>query len=163
MDITYIMSRSILDQITDRAKRFEDRFGIKETNQRQDMSMRDMLAITRPKLNEDIARSMSASEVDREKEKMQNYFADDNVEITFNDFAIKHNAVFMSGTIDGQIEFAYVVSPEESINQKGVQLNYLDGFDPTNPDNDQIIKKVQAYYNDFYKYWRDNELQLNGQ
>jgi hypothetical protein len=157
------MGKSIFDQISDRTKRFEERGGFgTPTNKLQDMSMRDMLALTRPKLNEDVARTISQSEIDREHEKMQNYFADDNVEIEFKDFMVKPDAVFMSGIIDGQILFAYTVASQETQDNKGVQIEYLNGFDATNPDNDQIIKKVQAYYNDFYKYWRDNELQLTG-
>ncbi len=163
-DIAQNMSKDIFQQISDRTKKFEQHFGDfdKKKVPIKEMSVREMLSITRPKLNEDAERSISQAEIDREQEKMLNYFADDSVDIQFKHFIVKPNAVFMSGTIDGQVLFAYTVAPEETNDTKGVQVEYLDGFDPSNPDNDKIIKKVQAYYNDFYKYWRDNELQLNG-
>jgi hypothetical protein len=159
------MSKDILKLISDRNKRFEYRYGDPKSNQQpvSEMSMRDMLALTRPKLNEnDQPRQITQAEIDREHEKMLNYFAEDEVDIQFQDFLVKPDAVFMSGKIGDGILFAYQVSPSAMSQEQGCRIEYLDGFDPSNPDNDRLIKKVQAYWGDFFKYWRDNELQLDG-
>ncbi len=154
------MRGNILDQITDKTKQFEKRYSFEPKKQPvKEMSMREMLGKMRV-LNEDQRRTISQAEIDREHEKMQNYFADDGVDIQFQDFDIEPNGVFMSGTIDGQLQFAYKVTPQERDSK--AEVNYLDGFDSTDPDNDNLIKKVQNYYNDFKKYWIENELQLKG-
>lgn len=141
--------------------RFDKFMGIKDKTQIKEMSVRDMVGIMR-KLNEDIDnanKSLSQSEIDREEEKMQNYFQNNNVNIQFEPLIVYSNGVFWGGTIDGQLLFTYSVTPDEATSK--VDIKYLNGFDPADPDNDEIIKKVQAYYNDFYKYWRDNGLQLD--
>jgi len=157
------MRKDILQQIADRTKKFEQHYGEFGNKKKvvKEMSVREMLGVVRKALNEDDApRAVNQTEIDREQEKMLNYFADDNVDIQFEPLQIYPNGVFLSGSIDGQLLFAYKVAPEEK--DSGVEVKYLDGFDPSDPDNDKVIKKVQAYYNDFYKYWRDNELQLSG-
>lgn len=155
------MKNNILDKITQTTDRYGRVMGYK-TQPLQEMSMRDMMGVMR-KLNEatDGARTLSQAEIDREQEKMLNYFQDDNVNIEFQPLEVYDNAVFWAGKINGQLLFSYIVAPDEK--DKKVDIKYLDGFDPTNPDNDKIIKKVQAYFNDFYKYWRDNELQIENQ
>lgn len=153
------MKGDILQQITDRTKNFEKKIGFGAKPVIKEMSMREMLGVMRKKVNEGTDRVVTQAEIDREHEKMLNYFADDNVDINFTEFEVYPNGVFMGGTIDGQLLFAYKVASEEK--DSGVQVKYLDGFDPSDPDNDAIIKKVQSYYNDFYRYWRDNELQLS--
>lgn len=156
------MSKDILQQISDRTKKFEQHYGDFGAKKKpiKEMSVREMMGVMRKINEEDTQRSLTQSEVDREHEKMLNYFNDDNVDIKFEPLQVYPNAVFWSGSIDGQLLFAYKVAPDEK--DSGVEIKYLDGFDPSDPDNDKIIKKVQAYYNDFYKYWRDNELQMNG-
>ena len=64
--------------------------------------------------------------------------------------------VFWGGTIDGTIQFAYKVTPNEKTS--GVEFNYLDDFTVDNEENDEIVKKIEDYYDVFFKYWRDNIL-----
>lgn len=152
------MGKDILKQITERTQKFEQHFGSFDSKKKpvKEVSMRDLLGTMRKKINEDQQPTLSQSEIDREQEKMLNYFTDDNVTIEFEKLELYPEGIFWSGTVDGQILFAYKVSPDEK--DSGVEVKYLNGFDPADPDNDKIIKKVQAYYNDFYKYWRDNYL-----
>lgn len=154
------MNSSILDRISERNKKYEQRLGFVKKQPIKEMTIREMLGSMR-KLNEDQPRTISQSEIDREHEKMQNYFAEDGVNITFQDFAIRPDAVFMSGTIDNDIQFAYEVSQDHLKMEPG-DLHYLNGFDSTDPENDKLVKKVQDYYNTFKQYWIDNELQLKG-
>ena len=155
------MKGEILQQITERTKNFEKRYGFEPKKPTKEMSMRDMLGVMRKKVNENLdqTRNLTQAEVDREQEKMLNYFQDDNVDIQFEPLNVYSDGIFWGGSIDGQLLFAYKVTPDEKTS--GVEVKYLDGFDPSDPDNDKIIKKVQSYYNDFYKYWRDNELQIS--
>lgn len=154
-----------LKDITDTTKRYGQVMGY-DKQPVKEMSIREMVNAMRS-LNENVPatvannnpRSLTQAEIDREQEKMLNYFADDNVDIQFQKLDVYDGGVFWGGTIDGQLLFAYSVTPDEQ--NSGVDIKYLDGFDPADPDNDAVIKKVQAYYNDFYKYWRDNELQID--
>jgi len=127
---------------------------------KHELSMRDMLKITR-KLNEqeEIASANKETVYDQaqEEEKFRNYFRDMNVNIKFIDLEIRNDLVFWGGTIDGIIQFIYKVTPDERTS--GVELNYLEDFSPDNPDNEEIIKKIESYYDMFYKYWSNNVLQ----
>jgi len=131
---------------------------------KKDLTMRDMLKITR-KLNEDIEDNDETPNVnkktnldqDREEEKFRNFFDDMNVDIDFIDLKVTDDLIFWGGTIDGVIQFVYKVTPDEKTS--GVEFNYLPDFSADNPDNDMIVKKVESYYDSFYKYWRDNVLQ----
>jgi hypothetical protein len=155
------MSR--LQNIEQTVKRFNDRFGYEKKKPLKEMSVRDMMGIMR-KLNEDINAlsdgALSGAELDREQEKIKNYFANENVNVEFKEiFVKKDKGVIAYGSVDDQLFFYYTVSSDAK--ESGVQLEYLDGFDQRNPNNDKIVKMVQQYYNDFYKYWRDNTLQLD--
>lgn len=133
---------------------------------KKDMTMRDMLGKMRKmdkpiqslknvkSLNEDVQPDMSTN-IDRsgEEQKMANYFEENNVTIEFSNFKVLGNGVILTGTIDGQIEFAYKVTPQEDTS--GIEVNYLEGFEPQDPENEEVIKKVETYYDIFYKYWRD--------
>jgi len=137
-----------------------------ENNIKTDLTMRDMLKITR-NLNEV---EMMGSEVGepnvnkknvydqtQEEDKFRNYFNDMNVDIKFIDLKVTDNLIFWGGTIDGVIQFVYKVTPDEKTS--GIEFNYLPDFSPDNPDNDMIISKIESYYDSFYKYWRNNVLQ----
>jgi len=127
---------------------------------KKDMTMRDMLGkmrkIDKPiqSLNEDVQNDLTTN-IDRksEEQKMANYFEENNVTIEFGDFKVMGNGVILTGTIDAQIEFAYKVTPQEE--SSGIEVNYLEGFEPQDPENEVVIKKVESYYDIFYKYWRD--------
>ena len=130
---------------------------------KKDLTMRDMFKITR-KLNEEVENKEDNVENKKtvydqgmEEEKFMNFFRDMNVNVNFIELEIKDNLVFWGGTVDGIIQFIYKVTPDESTS--GVEFNYLEDFSPDNPENDVIIKKIESYYDSFYKYWRNNVTQ----
>lgn len=94
-----------------------------------------------------------------EEDKMNNFFSQNNVNIEYEPLEVYDNGIFWAGTIDGQLGWSYKVTPNEK--DSGVEVEYLEGFDPQDPENEEIIKKLEQYHKDFYKYWRDNELQDN--
>ena len=154
---------------------------------KKDMTMRDMLGKMRKikdkpllNLNEDVQNDLTTN-IDRknEEQKIDNYFEEPNVTIKVVHFKVKNNGVILTATVDGQIEFAYTVTPEEETS--GIELNYLKGgedvidfetgkvvkdpltgetkktkgFNPQDPENEDVVKKIKNYYDIFYKYWRD--------
>lgn len=152
---------------------------------KKDLSMRDMLKLTRNRkvnINEQDVSSNNPTDNTpvnstipddkegtkqinkktvydqaKEEEKFRNYFNDMNVDIKFIDLDIYDNLIFWGGTIDGVIQFVYKVTPDEKTT--GIEFNYLPDFTADNPDNDLIIKKIESYFDIFYKYWRNNVLQ----
>jgi len=141
-----------------RGENFDNNNIIKET--KKDLSMRDLLKITR-KLNEEVKNEFidksTIYDQQIEEDKFKKFFDDLNVNVEFEKLRIYDNLVFWGGTIDNEIQFVYKVAPTE--NASGMELNYLDDFNPDNPENDEIIKKLTDYYDIFYKYWRDNIIQ----
>jgi hypothetical protein len=143
-----------------------EKFIVNEETQKpkKDLTMRDMLKITR-KLNEEIKVDDKKKPLNKkteydqkiEEEKLRNFFDDMNVSIKFQDLQVYDNLVFWGGTVDGVIQFVYKVTPDERTS--GVEFNYLEDFSPDNPENEAIIKKLETYYDTFYKYWRDNVIQ----
>jgi hypothetical protein len=130
---------------------------------KKDLNMRDMLKITR-NLNENVGDEHKKSQNMKtvydqsiEEQKMLNFFDDMNVNIRFIELEIYPNLVFWGGTVDGIIKFVYTVTPNE--NTSNVEFDYSEDFSPDNPDNDLIIKKLEEYYDIFYKYWRNNMVQ----
>lgn len=151
-------------------KRMRDgKYNVSESNNigKKDLSMRDMLKITR-NLNEaeivgdETGQQASSNRKNvydqtQEEEKFRNYFNDMNVDIKFIDLKITDNLIFWGGTIDGVIQFVYKVTPDEK--SSGIEFNYLPDFSADNPDNEMIIERIESYYDTFYKYWRNNILQ----
>ena len=129
------------------------------TEPKKDLNVRDMLKITRNihegkvVLNED-ENKKTAYDQSMEEEKFRNFFADMNVSIKLIDLEVYDDLVFWGGTIDGVIQFIYKVTPDESTS--GVEFNYLEDFSPDNPQNEEITGRVESYFDNFYKYWRDN-------
>ncbi|MFW5847582.1 MAG: hypothetical protein ACOCVF_01500 [bacterium] len=134
---------------------------------KKSLSMRDMLGRMRKhKMQEqDDEQSglepapITPTEQRKEEEKFEKFFNNNIVDIEFNDLLVYDNAIFWSGTIDNQLKWVFKVSPDEQ--NSGVEIKYLEGFEPTDPENDELVKKIEAYYNTFYKYWRNNELQID--
>lgn len=149
-------------------KRMRDgKYEVSESqDNKKELTMRDMLKITRTrKLNEDVEgeenqdpnkNKKTIYDQASEEEKFRNYFSDMNVDIKFIDLDVYDNLIFWGGTIDGVIQFIYKVTPDEKTS--GIEFNYLPDFTADNPDNDLIIKKIESYYDVFYKYWRNNVL-----
>lgn len=92
-----------------------------------------------------------------EEEKFLNNFKDININVKFIELEIYDDLVFWGGTIDGIIQFAYKVTRDEATS--GVEFNYLPDFSPDNPENEDIVNRVEGYYDAFYKYWQNNLLQ----
>jgi len=93
-------------------------------------------------------------------QKFLNFFnnqKDLKINVKFIPLEVYDNLIFWGGTIDGIIQFVYKVTPDEATS--GVEFNYLEDFSPDNPQNEEIIARVESYYDTFYKYWRDNMLE----
>lgn len=120
---------------------------------KKDMSMRDLLGKMRV-INEDTQANMATNiDSQNEQDKMNNYFEDNKVTIEFEKFEVFSNGALMAGTIDNQIQFVYKVTSDEKTS--GIEVNYLNDFNPNDVENEEIVKKVETYYDGFYKYWRD--------
>jgi hypothetical protein len=167
MDNKNINNKSTPNQMRILMKRIRE--GKYETSEspkeiKKDLSIRDMLKITR-KINEGIGddeqkiaqNKKTVYDQSREEEKFNDFFRDMNVNIKFIDLEIYDNLVFWGGTIDGVIQFIYKVTPDEKTS--GVEFNYLEDFSPDNPENDEIVGRIESYYDTFFKYWRNNMLQ----
>jgi hypothetical protein len=177
------MKKNLFDKIQEDAKRFQKTTDLGKQQPKKEMSMREMLGKMR-KLNEEalpaqqvqqqpqpqpqaqapaqqqaVERPVSAQEEKGYQEKMLNYFQEDNVHIEFSKLLVYDEGVFWGGTVDNQLQFTYTVTPDETTS--GVQVNYLPGFDKNDPDNQKIVDKLEVYYDEFYQYWRDNELEIN--
>jgi hypothetical protein len=124
------------------------------------LDMRTMLKVSR-KMNENAeekaANRKTVYDQSTEEEKMKNYFGDIKVNITFINLEIYDTAVFWGGTVDGIIQFTYTVTPNDK--DEGFVLDYVGNFTPDNPDNQVIIDRLKAYYDQFYKFWNKNLVQ----
>ncbi len=137
---------------------------------KKDLSMRDMLKITR-NINENIDDKKDSAGENRktpddqirEEEKFTEIFNNmpdnDTVSIVFFDLYVFDNLVYWGGIVDGTIEFTFQVTPNET--KSGVSFDYHEDFVPDNPKNDEIIKRIEAYYNKFSEYWRNEVLNRN--
>ena len=126
----------------------------------KELTMRDLLAKTR-KLNEQEEAAITKNrktvyDQQREEQNFRNFFQDLNVDIDFIELEVHDDLIFWGGTVDGMVQFVYKVAPDEATS--GIEFNYLEGFSLDNPDNDEIVKKIETYYDTFYKYWRNNVL-----
>lgn len=92
-----------------------------------------------------------------EKEKLLNYFKDLNVNFKFVDLEVFENLVYWGGIVDGVIKFAFTVTADEE--NSGVIFDYTDEFSPDNPENEEIVNRLELYYEVFYKYWQENVIQ----
>jgi hypothetical protein len=127
-----------------------------------DMSMREMLGKMRM-IKE------STFEPDEEKTTSGDFkWAKDGLEKSFDAFEVNpqivelivsDNDIYMSGSIDNKITFTLTVPPlgEDS---SGVDWEATEYFNESDPDNKELIETLENYYLVFYKYWRDNELQI---
>lgn len=142
----------------------------KETT-KHELSIRDMLKITR-KLNEDIQPQTDQEETSQEKpvnkktdqdqsneeQKFKDSFPTGyDINVDFIELEVTDKYVFWGGTINGIIQFVFKVTPDE--NTSGVEFNMLEGYNEDDPKNDEIMKKVEAYYDKFYEYWIDSVIQ----
>jgi hypothetical protein len=120
----------------------------------EDKPMRELLGISR-KLNEDDKKTIYDQSV--EEEKFLNNFKDLNVNVKFEELEVFDNLVFWGGTVDGIIQFTYAVTTDEATSH--TEFDYLPDFSEDNPDNLEIISRIEGYYNSFFKYWQENVIQ----
>lgn len=161
------MKKDIFSKIESTSKRYADKMGFAKKQPLKEMTMREMLRKTRSlqqmkeqeveASNEPVEKGVSAAEQEKYEENMQSYFDDDNIIIKFEPILLYDQGVFWAGTIDGQLKFAYMVTPDESTS--GVKIERSPNFDPNNEDNQRIEKKIIDYYNTFYDYWSKNQLE----
>ncbi|MFW6243351.1 MAG: hypothetical protein ACOC2W_04260 [bacterium] len=128
----------------------------------KNLSIRDTLKITRS-LNEQEEETKSKEDKktiydeEKEKEKFLEYVDDLNVNVKFSELFVYDDSVIWGGIIDGIIMFVYTVTPNDTTS--GVEINYTNDFSPDNPKNDEIVEKIESYYDTFYDYWSDNVTQ----
>jgi hypothetical protein len=171
-DKGYIQMRELIKRVRNADKGIEYKPKTSITEGGRNMSIREMKRRIRKSeyFKDDInevddnqlmggKQEMSSADENKEQEKLQNFLRNNNVTIEFEPFEKYQNGVFWGGTIDGQIMFVYRVTPEEV--SSGIDIEYLEGFDPNDPENNEIIEKLKRYYNDFYKYWRDSQIYSN--
>lgn len=129
----------------------------KKEQPKKNLDVHGMLKITR-KLSENtdayLQNKITIYDQKNEEEKFRQFFNDLNVVVDFIPLEVYDNLVFWGGTIDGIIKFVYRVTPEEKTS--GVEFRYPEDFSPENPDDEEIIKRIESFYDTFYKYWRDN-------
>jgi len=164
-----INSKSSPNLMREMMKRVRDG-GYTATNEtkesKKDLNIRDMLKITRKinegdiSLSEDHENKETIYDQSMEEEKLRNFFKDMNVSIKLIDLEVYDNLVFWGGTIDGIIQFIFKVTSDESTS--GVEFNYLPDFSPDNPENEEITGRIESYFDNFYKYWRDNVMSADG-
>lgn len=175
------MKKNLFEKIEKTAKRFASPMGYAKKEPIKEMTMREMLAKTRiekstpsdktQSLNEQRHRYLgeddgvttpSEKQVTPQEQKtyernMLDFFDDDNVTIKFEPVLLADEGVFWAGSIDGQLKFAYMVTPDESTS--GVKIERSPDFDPNNAQNQEIEKKIVTYYDTFYEYWSKNQLE----
>jgi hypothetical protein len=104
-------------------------------------------------LNENLENKKNIYDQENEEKKLRNYLKNDMITIDFVDLEVYDKYILWGGTINNTLQFAYKVT--ESNKNSGVEFHYLEGFDPNDEENDDIIEKLELYYDIFFKYWRD--------
>lgn len=94
---------------------------------------------------------------EREETNFMNNINDLGVDVEFYPLKVHDDLIYWGGIVDGVIEFIYRVTPYEETS--GKKYKYHNDIDPENPDNAEIIDRIDNYYDQFYKYWRNNVLQ----
>jgi hypothetical protein len=159
------MKKDIFSKIEQTSKKYASQMGYAKKQPLKEMTMREMLRKTRSLQKEEVAQAsnepaekgVSPAEQEKYQRGMQDFFDDDNITIKFEPILLYDQGVFWAGTIDGQLKFAYMVTPDESTS--GVKIERSPDFDPNNEDNRKVEKKIIDYYNTFYEYWRENQLE----
>lgn len=131
----------------------------------KEYTMRDLLKITRS-LNEEKEENEiglnKITTIDQKNEEnkflalFDNMPENETVSVIFFDLYVYDNLIFWGGVVDGVIEFTYQVTKEE--NSSGVMFDFLEEYSPDNPKYDEIIKRIENYYNKFSEYWRNEVL-----
>lgn len=125
-------------------------------------TIRDLLSITR-KLNEeedndeDYINTSTEADFEYEKSKATKFLS--GMALRFTDkngkpyFKKTNKRIVWGGVVNGIIRFLFIV--EENKSKSNIVLDYTDDFSPDNPENDEIIKSLESYYDSFYERWID--------
>lgn len=154
--------RTLLGKMRYPNAEIKSNINVSEATNKKQMSMRDMLGLVRNrnilKENNELG-NKQASPLDQENEenKMRGYFKDNQIDIQFQPLEIYDNAVFWGGIIDGELGWVFKVTENDATS--GFVPKFMGDYDKNDPENDMVIKKLETYYDDFYKYWRDNMIQ----
>lgn len=157
------MKKNLFEKIEATAKRYASPMGYSKKEPLKEMTMREMQRRIRiNKMQEDVEevpveKQLSAGEQEKHDNELRNYFDGDNLTIKLEPILVFEDGVFWAGTIDGQLKFAYMVTPDESTS--GVKIERSPDFDPSNEDNQAVEKKIIDYYDTFYDYWSNNQLE----
>lgn len=140
---------------------------LSKTNEKNKViTVREMLGNLR-KLNEEFTNSPeqknlknNATDFDKKYwiDRFNAFFDDLNITINNDDvfdLEVYDDYVFWGAAILGQIQFLFAVTEDE--NTSGVQFNYAKDFNANNEDNQEIIKRIEVFYEEFADYWRKNK------
>lgn len=109
------------------------------------------------KLNEntDVVNRATDKDFEFEIEKAKSYFPDSGLRFTDENnkplFEITDDYVFLGGVINGVIRFAFTVTKDAETSK--VVFDYTEDFSPENPENEEIIEKIEQYYESFKTRW----------
>jgi len=166
-----INSKSTPIQMREFMKRIrEGKFEATQNTPKKDLSMRDMLKITRS-INEEVLvddeketqkvpdSKKTVYDQKTEEDKFIAYFEDADIAISakFAPLEVYDNWVFWGGKVDGIISFVYSVTPDELTSV--YELEYLEDFSPDAPKNELIAKLLETYYDIFKEFWRTEMIQ----
>jgi len=170
-DKSYIEMRELLKRVRNASKGVDYKAKPQINESHKNMSVREMkrrmqrsqFDYYKNDVNEDDNASeimggrqeMSQEDEQKEQEKLLNYLQNNNATVDFKDYETYEKGVHWGGVINGQIVFAYRVASDDQFS--GVDVEYLEGFDPNDPENNEIIEKIKRYYNDFKTNWRDSQ------
>jgi len=135
-------------------------------NENDGVLMRKLLGKMR-KLNEDVLKQDSnrietSFDQKREEKKFTEYLRSNNFNVTPDSFEnieiVPNEYVFWGGTINNMIQYVFIVTDNEQTSK--VEFNYSDEFNKDNEENQELIKKIQDYYDIFYKYWSENNFNI---
>jgi len=126
-----------------------------------ELTMHEMLDITRKKnvilKEEDLKNKATVYDQELEEKKFKRIFDDMEVSYRLKPLGVYDKGVVWGGSINNAIQFVYKVAYEDS--NSGVEFEYLEDFNSDDPENEEIVKRIEDYYDTtFYKYWRDNLL-----
>lgn len=103
-----------------------------------------------------VQKTTTALDKNKEEEKLHKYFEDLEVTVELVDFEVFDKGAFLSGVIDGQVTFTITVTDSEETS--GLEWSSVESFDTGVKENELLIKRLESYQDEFFEYWRDNEL-----
>lgn len=121
---------------------------------KKDLNMRDLLKITRT-LNENnsgLVNKATSTDFEYEKDIADGFFTDMGYRLKGENnkpyLIITDEYIKLGGVVNGVIRFKFIVKQDKS--NSGVEFEYTEDFSPENPENEEILKKIESYYDNFY-------------